>query len=135
MDTRRPYSGDNGQWGVVDGTGAVAYEADFTEWEAWLIALLHNAGIAHTYDEVVAAATQRGLAISERGTATLTLAQAKHWAYQIALLLPDRETADVIRVRPRQFVVRLNTRSPVECVFLRSGESARWYRDRGEGWW
>ena len=135
MDTLRPYSGDNGQWGVEDEHGAVAYEAEFTEWAAVFIALLYNAGIAGTYFEVVVAATQRGLTLSERGTATLTLAQAKHWAYQIALLLPDRETADVIRVRPRQFVVRLNTRSPVECVFLRSGESARWYRDRGEGGW
>jgi len=60
------------------------------------------------------------------------LRDAKMKMYRIALTLPDDESADVIRIKPRRFEVKLNASISLCPVFSMSGWSARWYRDHPE---
>lgn len=55
----------------------------------------------------------------------MNLQEAKRRAFEIALTLPDDESADVVRVAKRKFEVRLNTVYPVRPVWVRTGWLAR----------
>ena len=55
----------------------------------------------------------------------MNLQEAKKKAFEIALTLPDDESADVVRIAKRKFEVRLNTVYPVRPVWLRTGWMAR----------
>ena len=50
-----PFHSDNGKWGIIGDGGAIVYEAEFTEDEAWALSYAHDVLGATSYDEAVAA--------------------------------------------------------------------------------
>jgi len=48
-----PELGDDGiHWGIVDRFGAVTYQSDMTELQARIVAMFHNNGWAHEFEEI-----------------------------------------------------------------------------------
>ena len=57
-----------------------------------------------------------------------TLAQLKARAFEIALTLPDDDSVDIVRVKPRRFEIAINSGGKRQCVrpiWTRSGAMAR----------
>ena len=57
-----------------------------------------------------------------------TLVQLKARAFEIALTLPDNDSVDIIRVKPRKFAIVVNSGGKRQCVrpvWTRSGAMAR----------